>query len=207
VLLISMDALRFDRTGIAGNTGGLTPNLDRFAEEAVVFHDAVAPAPWTLPSHMSVWTGRWPSVHRVTNKLGLLGPDQLAELSLSPGIQTYPDLLIQQGYLAAGFTGGAGVQARYGFGRSFDTYVDDRYFGGMDHSIPPAIEWLQEHKDRRFFVFLHGYDSHGQYALPQGQIGSIPYSGSLDGSIEEQGRLREQGLAAIQGPGQPASLV
>ena len=63
VLLISMDALRWDRTGLGGHDGGLTPNLDAFAEEAVVFHNTVASASWTLPSHMSVWTSRWPSVH------------------------------------------------------------------------------------------------------------------------------------------------
>ena len=51
VIFISMDALRFDTTGVGGNTAGVTPNLDAFAEEAVVFHDATASAPWTsLPT-------------------------------------------------------------------------------------------------------------------------------------------------------------
>ena len=72
IILISLDALRFDHTGVGGHSGGLTRNLDQFAEEAVVFHGVTSVAPWTLPSHMSVWTGRWPSVHGVTNKLKLL---------------------------------------------------------------------------------------------------------------------------------------
>ena len=84
VILISMDALRFDTTGVGGSKAGVTPNLDAFAEEAVVFHDATSAAPWTLPSHMSVWTGRWPSVHRVTNKLSPLSGGQMVETSLSP---------------------------------------------------------------------------------------------------------------------------
>ena len=141
VVLVSMDALRYDTTGLGGNAAGLTPNLDAFADEAVVFHNAVTAAPWTLPSHMSVWTARWPSVHGVTNKLKLLAQDQMVETSLSPGIQTYPDVLIQEGFVAGGFTGGAGVQGRYGFGRGFDTYLDDRYFGGTDYSLPVALEW------------------------------------------------------------------
>ena len=62
LIVISMDALRMDHTGLGGHTGGLTPNLDRFGEEAVVFTHAVSAASWTLPSHMSMWTARWPSV-------------------------------------------------------------------------------------------------------------------------------------------------
>lgn len=207
VILISMDALRYDRTGFGGNTAGLTPNLDQLAEESVVFHKTVSAASWTLPSHMSMWTARWPSVHRVTNKLALLGQDQMAETSLSPGIDTLPNQLIQAGRVGAAFTGGAGVSGRYGFNRGFETYVDDRAFAGMDYSAPKAIDWIRTHRDKPFFLFLHGYDSHGQYPLPESEIGQIPYEGTLKGDIEEQARLREQGLAAIRSPGDDASLT
>jgi arylsulfatase A-like enzyme len=207
IVLISMDALRWDRTGVSGNKDGLTPNLDQFAEEAVVFHDATSAAPWTLPSHMSVWTGRWPSVHQVTNKLRPLSGGQMVETSLSVGIETYPDLLIRSGRVAAGFTGGAGVQGKYGFGRGFETYLDDRYFGGMDYAIPPALTWLKSHTDTPFFLFLHGYDVHGQFDLPQGQLDAIRgYSGPLNGSKTEQAKLREKGLENISAPGDPAHL-
>ncbi len=207
VVLVSMDALRYDATGLGGSSAGLTPNMDAFADEAVVFHNAVTAAPWTLPSHMSVWTARWPSVHGVTNKLKLLAQDQMVETSLSPGIQTYPDVLIQEGFVAGGFTGGAGVQGRYGFGRGFDTYLDDRYFGGTDYSLPAALEWLGNHRGERIFLFLHGYDAHGQFDLAEGARGSLEgYAGSLDGTIDEQARLREQGLDAIENPGDLASL-
>ncbi len=208
LLVVSMDALRYDRTGIAGNRSGLTPNLDAFAEEAVVFHDAVAASSWTLPSHMSVWTGRWPSVHGVTNKLKLLSQEQMVPTSLSPGIETFPDYLIRQGYLAGGFSGGAGVQGMYGFSRDFDTYQDDRYFAGLDYGVEPALEWLEQHRSERFFLFLHGYDSHGQYPLADSKLEAIKadYAGRLDGTIEEQARLREQGLDAIDTPGAASNL-
>ncbi len=201
LIVISLDALRADRLG-----SGATPNLDAFAEEAVVFEEAMTAAPWTLPSHMSVWTGRWPSVHGVTNKLRLLAQDQMVETVLSTGIQTFPDILIREGWLAAGFTGGAGVQGRYGFGRGFDTYVDDRYFAGMDYSAPEAVQWLKEHRDERFFLFLHGYDVHGQFPVTEGALSSVNYGGALDGGIVEQARLREQGLGAIDDPGDPSVL-
>ena len=85
IIFISMDALRYDVTGLNGGESA-TRNLKSFAEEAVVFHNATSAAPWTLPSHMSVWTARWPSIHQVTNKLKLLASNQMVENSLSPGI-------------------------------------------------------------------------------------------------------------------------
>jgi len=206
IILISLDALRYDRTGFGGNTDGLTPNLDALAEESVIFHDSTASAPWTLPSHMSVWTARWPSIHQVTNKLAPLSGGKMVETSLSTGIETYPDLLIRGGRKAAGFTGGAGIQNKYGFGRDFDAYLDDRYFGGLDYSIPAAVDWLKSNGDKPFFLFLHGYDVHGQYDLPESKRSSIAYSGAMNGSIEEQAKLREQGLANITEPGAPAHL-
>jgi len=207
VILISLDALRYDHTGLGGSELGLTPNLDQFAEEAVVFHDAVSAAPWTLPSHMSVWTARWPTVHGVTNKLKLLSHDQMVDATLSPGIETFPDVLIREGWIAGGFSGGAGVQSMYGFGRGFDTYLDDRYFGGLDYSIPAALDWLRKHQDERFFMFLHGYDTHGQYALAEGGMSSIEYDGTLDGGKEEQAKLREQGLTKFSNPGEQPLLT
>ena len=206
IILISMDALRYDTTGVGGGSAGVTPNLDAFAEEAVVFHDSTSAAPWTLPSHMSVWTARWPSVHQVTNKLAPLSGGKMVETSLSAGIETYPDLLIRNGRKAGGFTGGAGVQNKYGFGRDFDAYVDDQYFGGLDHAVPAALEWLKDNSTKPFFMFLHGYDVHGQYDLPESKRSSIAYTGVLDGSIEEQAKLREKGLANITEPGAPAHL-
>ena len=206
IILISLDALRYDRTNLSGNHPGLTPNLNAFADEAVVFHDATSAAPWTLPSTMSIWTGRWPSVHQVTNKLAPLSGGKMVETSLSAGIQTFPDLLIRSGRKAGGFTGGAGVQAKYGFGRDFDTYVDDQYFGGLDHAIPAALSWLGDNGSAPFFMFLHGYDVHGQYPLAESKRSAITYDGALDGSKEEQARLREKGLENIENPGDPAHL-
>lgn len=210
VILISMDALRYDRTGLDGNTDGLTPNLDAFAKEAYVFHETTAAAPWTVPSHMAVWTGRWPTHHGVVNKLAP-GPDgQLVDAKLADGIETYPQKLVEGGWKAAAFTGGAGVSAKFGYDRGgFDKYVDDQRFAGFDYSIPLANAWLEANKDQRFFLFLHGYDAHGQHDVLDMKAKDVwpEYAGKLDGSLEEQAKLREQGLAAIQAPGQPADLT
>jgi arylsulfatase A-like enzyme len=60
VILITIDALRADRLGCYGSRGGLTPNLDAFARDAIVFEHAFASAPWTANSFAAIFTGRYP---------------------------------------------------------------------------------------------------------------------------------------------------
>jgi len=211
VIVISMDAVRYDRTGLGPAPTPWTPNLDRFARESVVFHQATSAAPWTVPSHMAMWTARWPTRHGMVNKLR---PDPATggtvEATLDPAIETYPDRLRAAGYTAVAFTGGAGVSGRFGFGRGFATYLDDRRFAGMDYAAPPAVAWLRARSPEAgpFFMFLHGYDVHGQCPLEGLDRATVSptYQGALDGSIAENARLREQGLAAVRTPGEAASL-
>ncbi len=208
VIVIDIDSLRFDRMAAGGNADGLTPNLDAFAKEAVVFRKAVSAAPWTVPATMAIWTGRWPSAHGVTNKLKLDAKGEMAPTTLAPEITTFPETLVRAGWTGAAFTGGAGVSAVFGYGRGFTTYLDDKRFAGFDYSAPPAMAWLDQNRESHFFLFLHGYDVHGQHPLDgiDPRVAVPDYKGKLDGSIEEQARLREQGLAAIRKPGDPASL-
>ena len=61
VLLISIDTFRADRVGAVTGQGNLTPNLDRFAKEAVVFTQAYSQSTITSPSHASMLSSRYPS--------------------------------------------------------------------------------------------------------------------------------------------------
>jgi len=71
VLVIFVDTLRADRLGIAGYQRGgtsLTPRLDAFASQAVVFRRAYAQAPNTPRSVPSFLTSRYPSQIKVDKK-------------------------------------------------------------------------------------------------------------------------------------------
>jgi choline-sulfatase len=64
VLIIFIDTLRFDRLGVAGyqrEGKSLTPRIDQFAQQAVVFRKAYAQAPNTPRSVPSFWTSQYPS--------------------------------------------------------------------------------------------------------------------------------------------------
>lgn len=200
IVFVSFDALQAAHTSCLGYTKNTTPVIDGFAQKGFLFTQAVSQASWTVPASMSWFTSMYPSEHRVVNKYSEYTQEKkvLSNLdALTPGVVTLAEILRENGYVTGGFTGDAGVSAKFGFGKGFDIYVDDRKFAGMDYSVPLAIEWLRTNKDKKFMMFLHGYDSHGQYDPADGYKKTFlgaEYKGALKGGKEEQGVLREQGL-------------
>lgn len=80
VLFVVMDTVRKDHLSCYGYERETTPGLERFAEEAAVFEQTVAPAPWTLPVHASLFTGLYPGEHNATQENPYLeGATTLAE--------------------------------------------------------------------------------------------------------------------------------
>ncbi|GAB7094472.1 sulfatase [Halolamina litorea] len=89
VLFVVMDTVRKDRLGPYGYERDTTPGLDAFAEEATVFENAVAPAPWTLPVHASMFTGMYPSQHGADQENPYLqGATTLAQSLSADGTRT-----------------------------------------------------------------------------------------------------------------------
>src|SRR5262247_2371814 len=65
VLLITIDTLRADALGVYGSQTGASPHLDQLARRGVLFEQAHASSPNTLPSHVSILTGLHPYHHRI----------------------------------------------------------------------------------------------------------------------------------------------
>src|SRR5919106_934522 len=70
VLLISIDTLRADHLSCYGSTKVKTPAIDSLARSGVLFRNTVSPAPFTLPSHVSMLTGLIPPAHGVHDNGG-----------------------------------------------------------------------------------------------------------------------------------------
>ena len=94
IIFIVLDTLRRDGLSAYGNPRETSPHLDQFSEGATLFTHAIAPAQWTTPSHISMFTGLYPSMHRVTQ-----GDSQLAS-----SICTLPELLSKAGYTTIAFS-------------------------------------------------------------------------------------------------------
>lgn len=200
VLFVSFDALQAAHVSHLGYFRETTPAIDKFAKEGFSFKNAISQASWTVPASMSWFTSLYPSEHKCINKYSVYTEEEkiLTDLKeLSPGVTTLAEVLKKKGYITAGFNGDAGLSGRFGFSRGFDVYVDGPKFSGMDNSIPAAVEWLKKNSNKKFFMFLHGYDSHGQFDPPGGYTKRYvdpAYKGPLQGGKAEQEKLREEGL-------------
>jgi len=66
VLLVVLDSVRAANCGLYGHRNDTTPRLEELAEDATVYDQARAPAIWSLPSHVSMFTGRHATEHLLT---------------------------------------------------------------------------------------------------------------------------------------------
>ncbi len=157
-ILISLDTLRADRLGAYGNPNHLSPNLDRFAAEAVVFENAFSQATETLHSHASLFTSRYPS--------------ELGHADAKPQFGTGQAPLLAQilqiyGYHTGAFVGGMHLHPYYEFTLGFDVYESPVTLGSLFHTVPLALKWLDSLPEKEpFFAFVHGYDAHARYLKP-----------------------------------------
>ena len=201
VVLVSFDALQAAHVGCFGYPRKVTPFLDGMAKKGFIFTNTMSVASWTVPASMTWFTGVYPSEHRMTNKYAVYNDQEkkLANLKeLSPELMTLADIMKQNGYTTGGFTGNAGVSGGFGYEQGFDIYYYPKgKFGSIEQSIPRAIRWLQANKEKKFFLFLHGYDVHGQRTPDAGydyRFVDPNYDKKYTGTELEQEILREEGL-------------
>lgn len=116
ILLIVLDAVRKDHLPPYGYEKGSTPTLDRLATVSTRYEEAIAPAPWTPPSHASMFTGRYPSHHGVFGRQPQYGES-------NPHIA---EALSDVGYSTLGFSNSYHTSKARGFDRGFDFYHDIR---------------------------------------------------------------------------------
>jgi arylsulfatase A-like enzyme len=128
VLLIVLDTVRADRLSLYGYERPTTPTLEGLARRGIRFDNARATAPWTLPSHASIFTGRCP------HELGVkwLTP-------LQTDFPTLAEYLGAHGYATAGFVGNR-LFCSYdsGLDRGF-THYEDYVLGPL---TPFRTAWL-----------------------------------------------------------------
>lgn len=155
LLLISIDTLRADHLGCYGYHRPTSPRIDDFASRSILFEQAHSTSHHTADSHMSIFTGLFPSVHGVRN-----AKDRQA-VRLADGIRTVTEVLADAGFATVGFHDGGNLSPAYGFGRGFE-----RYERAMSEDA--IIDWLgDEASDTgRWFAFYHTYHVHDPY-LPE----------------------------------------
>ncbi|MHC5210300.1 MAG: sulfatase [Planctomycetota bacterium] len=165
VILISLDTLRPERLGIYGGMTDTSPRIDALAANSVVFDQALAPSPWTLPSHMSMLTGLDPVAHAVKHE----------GTRLSKHVVTLAESLRKAGFRTAAFTDGGFLDHTFGFGAGFEIYRDRRTPDGPNgfaRLLPEALDWLLASRHEDAFLFLHTFDAHSPYQEGDAEVQS-----------------------------------
>ena len=207
VLFFTLDTTRADHIGCYGYPLIKTPNIDGLAAEGILFQNATAQCPLTLPSHSSMFTGSYPFFHGVRDNGGFyLEEDQV----------TLAEIVRQAGWATSAFIGAFVLDSRWGVSQGFDYYYDNFDFAkykkiSLDsvqreggEVIKAFFEWFEKNAPPRFFSWIHLYDPHTPYEPPEpyktqyeGQEyglydGEIAYADSLIGRVLEN--IREKGL-------------
>lgn len=182
VLLISIDTCRADHLSCYGFSRETTPNIDNIASRGVLFENAISPVPITLPAHCSMMTGNIPPYH---------GVHKNASFKLDDSSVTLAEILRSNGFATVGIISSFVLERQFGLSQGFDTYEDsfkqgrEGLFGservGAETSAV-AMDWLDENKDKKFFMFLHYYDPHLDYEPPEpfaSTYADEPYAGEI----------------------------
>jgi arylsulfatase A-like enzyme len=196
VILIVWDAVRAGNLGLYGYSRGTTPNLARWARKGVRYSLALAPAPWTYPSHTTFFTGFWP--FQVVSQW---------KYTLDAPVPTLAEYLSSRGYETAGFSANTlcctyetrldrGFIHFEDFPLSWRTFLGRTVAGGWilenilyrgdffeskwirlqsrdAQAVHRAfLDWLGARSpDRPFFAYLNDFDAHEPYVPPQAWAG------------------------------------
>ncbi len=171
VVLVSIDTLRADHVSAYGYERNTTPNLDRFATEGARFADVSSPSSWTLPTHLSLFTGLPPAAHGVVTKLGQ---------RLHRRVITLAETFRSRGFETAGFVMTGYMEAECGHIQGFDYYDDFSVSSACKvhkkrcvtspallESVTGYLEkWNRRGRTRPLFLFVHFWDVHDLYNPP-----------------------------------------
>lgn len=171
ILLILVDTLRPDRLALYGAERPTAPQLSRLASDAMTFETAVAPAPWTIPSHASLFTSTYPQVHSTTGEQKI--PENLptlAEVLSKGGVRTFG--IVDHPWLS-----------RSDFRRGFDIYdvgpppPGTQRRGAFD-TEQRLLHYLEKPSTDPLFIFWHIMDVHAPYGAQKPFAGK--YRSTLD---------------------------
>ncbi len=170
VFLIVIDTLRADHLSAYGYDKKTSPHIDELAAQGTLYEQAISAAPWTLPSHASLFTGLYVRDHHTSS----------AHLTLDPGFDTLAERLARAGYHTGGFSNNVWTNPDSGLEQGFQTFEElwrlqksrtegisgddpasDMGAAKTDHDVLSWIDGLKG--DEPFFVFINFFEPHLPY--------------------------------------------
>ncbi len=195
VIVVVLDTLRADHVGCYGYDRPTTPALDELARVATRYTQCRSTAPWTVPSHASLFTGLLPFEHGADAYRGADGRIIDAR-PLDERHWTLAEALQAAGYRTAGFVANqVYLSEKFGFRQGFDVYSAQRRPGG--EIVDAALSWLGTSSEQPSFAFLNLLDCHRPYniePLPGGRSAELPVL-----STEAPGALLDRLVQVVMG--------
>lgn len=184
IIVLVLDTLRYDHLSCYGYHRQTTPFIDSLAREGVVFEQCTATSPWTLPSHVSLFTGTYCSRHRVS----------FSNITVPPSLKTLAGWLAQHGYQTLGLSSNTWLRPETGLTRGFDDfylvneasvhqrtklqkalfYLKKKWRSlfadkGAARTGKMVHDWLRRRYDRKrpLFLFINYLEPHLPYRPPR----------------------------------------
>jgi arylsulfatase A-like enzyme len=192
ILLVVIDTTRADHLSIGGYGRPTDRTLARLAREGVSYTQAYSPAPWTVPAHASLFTGQYPSLHRV----------DCGALRLPDEVTTLAETLRDGGYRTAAATANPWISTTYNFQQGFDTFIEtwrtvppdseDTGAGLTNDEIVRFLRWRQDNPDARrqpFFIFINYFEPHLPYHPPEPERSRFLRQGAAADRVARLSRL------------------
>jgi choline-sulfatase len=198
VIVITLDTVRADHIGTYGFEGASTPNIDKLGSEGTLFTNAIAVAPITMPTHSSIFTGKYPHNHGVRNN----GSFRLGQENV-----TLAERFSEAGRQTGAMVSAVVLDSKYGLDQGFDTYDDNLYAGGdqpmfmfkeitANVTIDKALRWIDDRDESKdFMVWMHLFDAHAEYQPPPPYdvlFLDNPYDGEIAWLDSQLGRLFDE---------------
>jgi arylsulfatase A-like enzyme/Flp pilus assembly protein TadD len=198
VVVVTLDTVRADHLGCYGSGTGTTPALDRLSAAGVLFEDASCAVPLTLPSHATLFTGRYPTATGVRNNGTFVLPDSETTLA---------ERLAAAGYATGAVIAAFPLQSRYGLAQGFRIYDEELPRRAADAGAAFSIHFNERNAqavtDRAIevwkrlgsgprFLWVHYFDAHAPYEAPEpwgSAHAASPYDGEIAFVDDQAGRL------------------
>jgi len=167
LLVFTLDTVRADHIGAYGHSNAQTPNVDSLAKNGSLFQNCYTSIPITLPSHCSIFTGKYPLGHAVRDN---------GNFYLDPSETTLAEIMKKQGFTTFAATASYVLLSNFGLNQGFDTYDDslkpNEILNNFDSEITADgvydkfEKWFDKEKNNKFFAWIHFYDAHEPYSPP-----------------------------------------
>ena len=160
VVVLVIDTLRADKLrAFNPETRVKTPAIDKLASEGAVFELAQSPENWTKPAVASILTGLHPQTHQ----------QKTGDAALPGSAELLSEHLHGEGFATGSFIANGYVSDRFGFDQGWDDYSNYIREGKSTEAkdvFEQAGNWIEDHRDGRFFAYIQTIDPHVPYDPP-----------------------------------------